>query len=107
MNARLTLAATAVALALARSAAADPAAWHEQGLTEYERGHYASAAAAFHRAADEGDARSAEMLALMYRYGSRLYGDAFAGDAAEARRWAAVAAERRQTRLVAKAAGRD
>ena len=107
MNAHLMLAAAAVALALARSAAADPAAWREQGLAEYERGHYAAAAAAFRHAADEGDARSAEILALMYRYGSGLYGAAFAGDAAEAKRWAATAADRRQARIVAKAAGRD
>jgi len=71
------------------------AAARESGLEEYAKGHYATAAAHFRRAADLGDARSAEILALMYRLGPRIYGESFPADAAESARWAVLAASRR------------
>lgn len=95
MRTRIVIAVVSVMLSLAHTAAADPSAWRDEGLAQYEMGHYTAAAAAFRRAADDGDPRSAEILALMYRYGPRLYGDAFPADASEAARWAAVATQRR------------
>ena len=72
----------------------DAEALRQQGLAEYEIGHYAVASDHFRHAAELGDARSAEILTLMYRYGERLYGNQIRADLAEARRWAAMAAER-------------
>ncbi len=60
-----------------------PELLREQGLLEYENGHYAAAAIHFQSAAESGDARSAEVLALMYRFGARLYGDQLNADAAK------------------------
>ncbi len=68
----------------------------EQGLAEYEIGHYVQAVAYFRSAAELGDARAIEVLALMYRLGERLYGGQVRVDKFEAARWAAVAAVRRQ-----------
>ena len=68
----------------------------EQGLAEYEIGHYAQAVQYFRSAAALGDARSPELLALMYRLGERLYGDQVRADAIEAARWAEMAADRRR-----------
>lgn len=67
----------------------------QQGLAEYENGHYAVAARHFRDAAANGDTRAPEILALMFRYGERLYGNQFAADTAEAARWATLAVERR------------
>ncbi|MEO8345701.1 MAG: hypothetical protein ABI607_08410, partial [Betaproteobacteria bacterium] len=50
----------------------------------------------FQSAAETGDARSAEILALMYRFGPRLYGDQVTVDAAKSAYWAALAADRRR-----------
>jgi hypothetical protein len=72
-----------------------PATSREQGLLAYERGHYAVALVHFRDAALAGDARSAEILALMHRYGPQFYGAAVPADRAASARWAAVAAERR------------
>lgn len=66
-----------------------------RGLLAYEKGHYAAAVAHFRRAAEEGDARSAEILALMYRFGPRFYGAQCPEDAVESARWAALAGSRR------------
>ena len=71
-----------------------------QGLTEYEIGHYAAASRHFRDAAANGNARAAEILALMYRFGDRLYGSQFGADAVESARWTAIAAERRFTTIV-------
>ncbi len=68
----------------------------QQGLAEYEIGHYAQAVQYFRSAAELGDARSPELLALMYRLGERLYGDQVRADALEAALWAGVAADRRR-----------
>lgn len=77
--------------------AGDPRAdaLRERGLVEYAKGHYAAAIVHFRDAAELGDQRSAEILALMYRVGPRLYGDGVASDAAESDRWAAVATSSR------------
>ena len=71
----------------------------EQALLEYAAGHFATASAHFRVAAEQGDMRSAETLSLMYRYGERLYGEAFRANPVEAAHWANVAATRR---LIAK-----
>jgi TPR repeat protein len=47
-------------------------------------------------AAEAGDVRSAEMLALMYRFGPRLFAPGVAADAAESAKWAAIAADMRR-----------
>lgn len=77
--------------------------WRTAGLAAYERGHYAEALAAFRRAAESGDVRSAEMLALMYRHGPRLYPAGVPANPGEAARWAAIAATagRREAAAVA------
>jgi len=60
----------------------------------------------FH-AAELGDARSAEVLALMYRFGPRLYPGSVPDDAAEAAEWwAAVAADARGREALAAAGTR-
>ena len=59
----------------------------------------------FH-AAELGDARSAEVLALMYRFGPRLYPGSVPDDAAEAAEWAAVAADARRREALAAAGTR-
>ena len=66
----------------------------ELGLAEYEIGHYAAAVHQFRRAAELGDARAPEMLALMYRFGERLYGSQVRADATAASYWADMATER-------------
>ena len=48
----------------------------------------------FH-AAELGDARSAEVLALMYRFGPRLYPGSVPDDAAEAAEWVGRGGSRR------------
>ena len=68
---------------------------YAQGQAAYDAGHYAEAVAHFRRAAAAGDPRSAEILALMLRFGPRLYPQGVPADATEAGKWAAVAAERR------------
>jgi TPR repeat protein len=75
--------------------AEEPGGAFAHGIAEYETGHYAQAVRYFRQAADAGDARAPEILALMYRFGHRLYGDQLQEDATEAARWAKVAAERR------------
>ncbi len=79
--------------------------WREAGLAAYERGQDSEAVSNFRRAAEAGDARSAEMLALMYRLGPRLY-PGVAADGAEAAKWAAVAAEARRREAAAPIAAR-
>lgn len=93
--------ADAIATGTAAKTAGNPVAdtLRELGMAEYEIGHYALAAQHFRRAAEMGDARSPEILALMYRYGERLYGNQVRADAAEAARWAAMASERHFPRL--------
>jgi len=65
------------------------------GLVAYEAGHYAHAAELFRIAAEQGDVRSAEMLTMMYRQGSRLYGKGFPADMQLAIYWARKAATAR------------
>lgn len=72
-----------------------PATSREQGLLDYERGHYAAALVHFRDAALAGDTRSAEILALMHRFGPQLYGAGVPADRDASARWAAIAAERR------------
>ena len=45
--------------------------------------------------AEQGDVRSAEMLTMMYRQGSRLYGNGFPADMQQAIYWARKAAASR------------
>lgn len=91
--------AFSIAVSTASSAAqandGDAATMREQGLVEYEIGHYREAVLHFRRAADAGDARSAEILCLMYRLGPTLYGGQVAASPVEAARWAARAADGR------------
>lgn len=94
--------ATVAGQAIARADAS-----RERGLQEYANGHYAMAVMHFRRAAEEGDARSAEILALMYRFGPRLYGAGVPEDPAESARWAALAGGRRaMSSAVAASTGR-
>jgi TPR repeat protein len=96
MQRRLLLLVGAMLWILAAHASGpDAEASRLQGIVEYEIGHYALAAEHFRRAAKLGDLRSAEILALMYRHGQRLYGDQFSVDAREAARWTELAVERR------------
>ncbi len=106
MRARLALLLGLLWMPLADAADARGAAWRAEGLAAYERGHDAEAAAYFRRAAEAGDARSAEMLALMYRLGPRLFHAGVPADAAEAARWAAVAADARRRDAAAAVAAR-
>ena len=85
---------------------ASGAALREQGLAAYERGHDAEAAAYFRRAAEAGDARSAEILALMYRFGAELFPRGVTADAAESAKWAAIAADARRREAAAAVATR-
>jgi TPR repeat protein len=96
MELRLLLLAGAMSWIVAAHASGPGAeASRLQGIVEYEIGHYAVAVGHFRRAAELGDLRSAEILALMYRLGQRLYGDQFSVDAREAARWTELAVERR------------
>jgi TPR repeat protein len=101
MRARIALLIGLLWMPVAQSADAPWAPWRAEGLAAYERGHDAEAAAHFRRAAELGDARSAEMLALMYRFGPRLYPGGVPDDAAEAAKWAAVAADARRREATA------
>ena len=74
---------------------AQPHPGRVQGLAEYEAGHYVRAAQLFRVAAEQGDVRSAEMLTMMYRQGSRLYGNGFPADMQLAIYWARKAAAAR------------
>lgn len=94
MKRLLTLVVCATWLHAAIAGNADSDGILELGLAEYEIGHYAAAAHQFRRAAEMGDARAPAMLALMYRFGERLYGNQIRANAAEAAYWADMAAER-------------
>lgn len=94
MKRLLTLVVCATWFHAAIAGNADSAAILELGLAEYEIGHYAAAAHQFRRAAELGDARAPAMLALMYRYGERLYGSQIRADGVEAAYWADRATER-------------
>lgn len=78
----------------------------EAGLAAYDRGHDMQAIAYFRRAAEGGDARSAEILALMYRFGPRLFRVGVVADPAESARWAAAAADARRREAAAAIAAR-
>ena len=93
-------------LSLAHAAETAGAAWRERGLVAYERGHDAEALAYFRRAAEAGDTQSAEIVALMYRFGPQLYPAGVPADAAEAAKWAAIAAEARRREAGASVAAR-
>ena len=80
---------------LAAGAEVQPHPSRVEGLAEYEVGHYARAAELFRIAAEQGDVRSAEMLTMMYRQGSRLYGNGFPADMKQAIYWARKAAASR------------
>ena len=64
-------------------------------IAAYESGHYAQAAELFRVAAEQGDVRSAEALALMHRFGSKMYGAGFATSPKLASYWASKATEGR------------
>ncbi len=89
----LILAAGWVTVAQASDAALD--SLRERGLLEYDNGHYAAAVAHFQIAAEAGDSRSAEILALMYRFGAQLYGDQVPADATKSAHFLAKAPDRR------------
>ena len=79
---------------VAAAAEAVPAA-RRDAIAAYEAGHYAQAAELFRVAAEQGDARSAEALALMHRFGSKMYGAGFATSPKLASYWATKASEGR------------
>ncbi len=83
-------------LTIANAGDRDLALLREQGLLEYDNGHYAAAVILFQGAAEAGDTRSAEIIALMYRFGPKLYGKQVAVDAAKSAHWVAIAADRRR-----------
>ena len=89
------------AMWLLNAHAGEPDAARELGITEYEAGHYAVAVQHLRRAAELGDPRAPEILALMYRYGERLYGEQIRADPAEAAHWTALAVDRRFPRIAA------
>jgi TPR repeat protein len=62
-------------------------------MAAYRIGDFKRAAALFQVAAEQGDQRSAETLALMHRYGPSVFGAGFVADAKMARYWATKAAE--------------
>ena len=72
----------------------DVEAARAHGLREYELGHYAEAVRHFRSAADAGDARSAEILCLMYRLGATLYDNQVPPSPPDVARWATLAADR-------------
>ncbi|MCC6195667.1 MAG: hypothetical protein IT518_14485 [Burkholderiales bacterium] len=76
------------------------------GLAAYEKGHDVEAVAYFLRAGETGDARSAEILALMYRLGPKLFPIGVSADPILAAKWAAVAAEARRREASAAMASR-
>lgn len=75
------------------------AAWSRDcGMEQYEKGDYAAALEHLRRAAELGDARAAETVSLMYRFGESLYGDRVRADEREAARFTALAVRLRQGR---------
>lgn len=56
----------------------------EDGINEYEKGHYPEAVGFLRHAAELGDIRAAEVLALMYRFGEQLFGKTVRSDPVEA-----------------------
>lgn len=82
--------APAQAMASARSLA-----W-ARGIEAYDDGRYREAMPELVRAAQLGEARAADMLALMYHFGERLYGAQVPSDPARAARFAELAVELRR-----------
>ena len=76
-------------------------ALRNQGLDDYERGHYDAAVRLFRRAAELGDIRSAEMIVLMHRHNAQLYGGRVAVSAVEAKKWTDVVARATQATVAA------
>jgi TPR repeat protein len=100
-NDAAVVAAYAVAEPARAAVDAGPAneAW-TRAIDLYDRHHYAEAMVHLRTAAAQGHPLAAEMLALMNRFGERLYGTQVHADAAEAARFAALAASlRRQQQL--------
>ena len=81
-------------------------ALRNQGLDDYERGHYDAALKFFRRAAQQGDLRSAEMIVLMHRHNAALYGGRVLVDTVEAKKWADVVARGAQATMAAGAQAR-
>ena len=88
-------ACVSIGLSTAQANGTDAEAARAQGLLEYEIGHYTQAVDHFRSAAEAGDARSAEILCLMYRLGATLYGNQIPASPPDVARWAALAADRR------------
>jgi TPR repeat protein len=72
-------------------------------MAAYRIGDFKRAAALFQVAADQGDQKSAEILALMHRYGPAVFGAGFVADAKMARYWAGRAAHAKTRTLVVRA----
>ncbi|MFO1302943.1 MAG: hypothetical protein U1F54_04380 [Burkholderiales bacterium] len=106
MRPRLALMLGLLWIPLAQAVELPGATLRAEGLAAYERGHDAEALAYFRRAAEAGDARSAEILALMYRLGPQLFHAGVSADAAEAAKWSAIAAEARRREAAATLAAR-
>jgi TPR repeat protein len=69
----------------------------QRGIKEYEEGHYDAAITLLKTAAQQGDARAAEVLALMYRFGRQLFGGTVHADSSQAAHFADLAARLRRT----------
>jgi TPR repeat protein len=82
----------ATALAASPTQASEASETSQFADAEYEIQHFASALAAYERAAQAGDVRAQEIAGLMCLYGGALYGDAVPRDLDRARRWFAMAA---------------
>jgi hypothetical protein len=97
------VAAVFVGKAAADQAAVSPSTdvvW-TRAIELYDTGHYADAMADLRVAALHGHPFAADMLALMYRFGERLYGAEVHADAAQAARFTALAVLLRDRRDVA------
>jgi TPR repeat protein len=75
----------------------------QDAMAAYRIGDFKRAAALFEIAAEKGDLRSAEILALMNRYGPAVFGAGFVSDAKMARYWAGRAAEVKARQRLARA----
>lgn len=87
---------TGAATPRAESAATPGQYSFERGIDEYEKGDYANAVLLLKRSAESGDVRAAEVLALMYRFGKQLFGNAVRNDPIEGAHFAELATRLRR-----------
>ena len=73
----------------------------ELAATDYERGHWREAFAAFSALADRCEAEPARIAVLMWRHGPALYRIEFSASREQLQRWAQLAADAKQTGCIA------